>query len=403
MGTTSIAIKTMSLVNSSPLTFRRSRLWLAAAMTAGLQILAASGASAQDQETLKFGVTTPLTGPSAIFGLDQIQAVRWAVDDINAKGGVNGRKLEAVIADHQAKPEVGIAVVNKFIAVDKVPVFVVAFSNVVKAVAPSANREKVLMLSVGANSPEVKHLGEYVYTMFPLADIDMKALGSYLVNKRGKKRAAVLYVNHETGIGGAKVFAQSFKDAGGEVVLNESYEETRSDFTGLVLKVRSANPDIVHIHSNISDFTNIAAQMRQLGLTMQVTSFQTAFNPKMIQELGPGAEGILVTAMAPSAEDNPNVATYLDRWQKEFHREPIGLPYTQYFHDAPYIVAALYKKLLDENLPLTGDNMRKALIEIKSFPLPLTTNITFNDDHSVNALTYFWEVKNGKFVVVGKQ
>jgi branched-chain amino acid transport system substrate-binding protein len=401
MRTTSIAIK--AIMNSSPATFRRGRFWLAAAMAAGLQILAASGASAQDQETLKFGVATPLTGPSAIFGIDQVQALRWAVDDINAKGGVNGRKLEAVIADHQTKPEVGIAVVNKFIAVDKVPVFVVAFSNVVKAVAPSANREKTLMLSVGANSPDVKNLGEYVYTMFPLADIDMKALGSYLVNKRGKKRAAVLYVNHEAGIEGAKVFTQSFKDAGGEVVLNESYEETRSDFTGLVLKVRSANPDIVHIHSTVSDFTNIVAQMRQLGLTMQVTSYQTAFNPKMIQELGAGAEGIIVTAMAPSAADNPNVGPYLDRWQKEFHREPIGLPYTQYFHDAPYIVAALYKKLLDEKLPLTGDNMRKALIEIKSFPLPLTTNITFNDDHSVNALTYFWEVKDGKFVVVGKQ
>ena len=134
-----------------------------------------------------------------------------------------------------------------------------------------------------------------------------------------------------------------------------------------------------------------------------MTSFQTAFNPKMIQEVGAGAEGIVVTAMAPSVEDNPNVAGYLDRWQKEFKREPIGLPYTQYFHDAPYIIAALYKKVLDQNLPLTGENMRKALLEIKSFDVPLTTRITFNDDHTVNALTYFWEVKNGKFQVVGKQ
>lgn len=401
MGKTTIATKTMLLINSFLPTFRVSKRWVVAAMAAGLQVLAASGVSAQ--ETLKFGVSAPLTGPSAIFGIDQIQAVRWAVDEINSKGGVNGHKLEAVIADHQTKPEVGIAVVSKSINVDKVPVFVVAFSNVVKAVAPLANREKTLMLSVGANSPEVKNLGEYVYTMFPLADIDMKALGSYLVKERGKKRAAVLYVNHETGIEGAKVFAQAFKDAGGEVVLSESYEETRSDFTGLVLKVRSANPDIVHIHSTVSDFTNIVSQMRQLGIMTQVTSFQTAFNPKMVQELGPGAEGIIVTAMAPPAQESPNVAAYLDRWQKEFHREPIGLPYTQYFHDAPYIVAALYKKLLDQNLPLTGENMRKALLEIKSFDLPLTTNVTFNEDHTVNALTYFWEVKDGKFVVVGKR
>lgn len=375
--------------------------WIAVVVAVGLQIFAGGGAWAQ--EVLKFGVADPLTGPSAIFGLDQMQAVRWAVEDINSKGGVNGHKLEAIIVDHQAKPEVGISVVNKFISVDKVPIFITAFSSVVKAVAPIANREKVLMLSVGANSPDIKNLGDYVYTMFPLADIDMKALGAYMVQKLGKKRAAVLYVNHDTGIEGAKVFSRSFIEAGGEVVLNEGYEETRSDFTGLVLKVRAANPDTVHIHSNISDFTAIVAQMRQLGLAVQVTSYQTAFNPKMIQEVGAGAEGIIVTAMAPSVEDNPNVAGYLDRWQKAYKREPIGLPYTQYFHDAPYIVAKLYKWALDHKLPLTGENLRKALLDIKSFDLPLTTRIVFNDDHTVISPTYFWQVKNGKFQVIGKQ
>jgi branched-chain amino acid transport system substrate-binding protein len=380
---------------------QRGRIWIAAAVVAGLQVLAGSGVWAQ--EALKFGVADPLTGPSAIFGLDQMQAVRWAVEDINAKGGINSRKLEAIIADHQAKPEVGIAVVNKFISVDKVPVFITAFSSVVKAVASIADREKVLMLSVGANSPDIKNLGDYVYTMFPLADIDMKALGAYMVQKQGKKRAAVLYVNHETGIEGAKVFAQAFTQAGGEVVLNDSYEETRSDFTGLVLKVRAANPDTIHIHSNVSDFTALVAQMRQLGLNTQITSFQTAFNPKMIQDVGAGAEGIIVTAMAPSSEDNPNVAGYLNRWQQAYKREPIGLPYTQYFHDAPYIIAQLYKWVLDRNLPVIGENLRKALLDIKSFDLPLTTRIVFNDDHTVNSPTYFWQVKNGKFQVIGKQ
>jgi branched-chain amino acid transport system substrate-binding protein len=373
---------------------------LAAPLALGMPYVV-RGAWAQG-EPLRFGVADPLTGPSAIFGLDQMQAVRWAVEDINAAGGVNGRKLEAIIVDHQAKPDVGIAVVTRLIQVDKVPAFITAFSNVVKAVAPIANREKTLMLSVGANSPDIKNLGDYVYTTFPLADVDMRALGTWLVKERGKRRAAVLYVNHETGTEGAKIFSASFKEAGGEVVLNESYEEQRADFTGLVLKVRAANPDIVHIHSVISDFTAIVAQMRQLGLNMQVTSFQTAFNPKMIQELGKGAEGIIVTAMAPSAEDNANVPKYLERWQAAYKREPIGLPYTQYFHDAPYIMAALFKRVLDQNLPVTGENMRKALLDIKSFDLPLTNRITFNDDHTVNAPTYFWQVKDGRFQVIGK-
>jgi len=360
-------------------------------------------ALAQPAASLRFGVADPLTGPSAIFGLDQMQAVRWAVEDINAAGGVNGRKLEAIIVDHQAKPDVGIAVVSRLISVDRVPAFITAFSNVVKAVAPIANREKTLMLSVGANSPDIKNLGDYVYTTFPLADVDMRALGGWLYAKQGKRRAAVLFVNHETGTEGAKVFTKAFKDAGGEIVLSESYEEQRSDFTGLVLKVRAANPDVVHIHSVVSDFTAIVAQMRQLGLNVQVTSFQTAFNPKMIQELGKGAEGIVVTALAPSAADNANVPKYLERWQKAFNREPVGLPYTQYFHDAPYVLAALFKRVLDRNQPVTGENLRRALIEIKTFDLPLTNRIVFKEDHTVDAPTYFWQVKDGRFQVIGKQ
>ena len=374
-------------------------------LAAGLgMVLAAGGASvAASQDTLKFGVADPLTGPSAIFGKDQMQAVRWAVDEINAKGGVNGRKLEAIIVDHQTKPEVGIAVVEKLVKVDKVPIFITAFSNVVKAVAPIANREKALMLSVGANSPDIKNLGDFVYTTFPLSDIDMKALGQYMVKKQGKKRAAVLYVNTETGVEGAKVFARNFTEAGGEVVLNESYEETRSDFTGLVLKVRASNPDMIHIHGVVSDFTALVAQIRQLGVTTQITSYQTAFNPKMIQQIGAGAEGIIVTAMAPPAEESKAVAEYVDRWMKEFKREPIGLPYTQYFHDGPYIVAALYKWVMDNKLPITGENLRKALLAIKTFDLPLTGRIVFNENHTVDAPTYFWQVKGGKFQLIGKQ
>jgi branched-chain amino acid transport system substrate-binding protein len=364
--------------------------------------LAAAAGTVHAQDTLKFGVADPLTGPAAIFGNDQMQAVRWSVDDINAAGGVNGRMLEAIILDHQAKPEVGISAVNRFVNVDKVPVFITAFSNVVKAVAPIANRSKTLMLSVGANSPEIKNLGDYVYTTFPLADVDMTKLGKYMYDVQGKRRAAILFVNHETGTEGAKVFRRSFEAAGGEVVLYESYEQERSDFTGLALKVKSTNPDMVHIHSVIRDFTAIVAQMRQLGLNVQVTSYQTAFNPKMIEELGEGAEGIIVTALAPSVEDNPNLQGYLDRWQEKEGREPIGLPYTQYFYDAPHIVARLYEKVLSEGKEPNGENMRQALIDIKEFSLPLTNTVVFSEDHTVDKPVYYWQVKGGKFTLIGK-
>ena len=375
-------------------------LWAAACATA--LVASAGAAAAACPAPMRFGLADPLTGPSAIFGIDQIQAVKWAVEDINKAASPDGCKLEAIILDHQTKPEVGIAVANRFIHVDKVPVFATAFSNVVKAVAPIANREQVLMLSNGANSPEIKNLGDYVYTTFPLADVDMRALGTFMVKQQGKKRAAVLFVNHDTGVEGAKVFRDSFTQAGGEVALYEPYEEDRTDFTGLVLKVRSVKPDIVHIHGVVSDFTAIVAQMRQLGLDMQVTSYQTAFNPKMIEQLGDAAEGIIVTSVAPAESDNPRIGPYLARWQKEFGRDPNGLPYTQYFYDVPFIVAQLYKWVDDQMLPRTGENMRKALLAIRTFNLPLTGAVTFNEDHTVRKPTYFWQVKEGRFQPIGK-
>ena len=101
-------------------------------------------------QTLKFGLAMPLTGSQSSFGKDQIKAAEWAVADINAKGGVNGKKLEMIVLDTQGDATLGINAVNRLVNVDRVPVFVTAWSAVVKAVAPIANRERVLGLSIGA-------------------------------------------------------------------------------------------------------------------------------------------------------------------------------------------------------------------------------------------------------------
>lgn len=365
-----------------------------------LLIAAASSTSslAQSGEPLRFGLANPLTGPSAPFGTDQIKAVEWAVEDINKAGGVNGRPLEVIVLDTQAKPELGINAVNRLVSVEKVPAFITAFSAVVKAVAPIANRSKTLMLSVGANAPGIKNLGDYVYTTFPLSDIDVTALANYTHAELGKKRAAVLYINNESGLDGAKIYQETFKKAGGEVVAVEAYDPDQTDFTGVILKVRAAEPDIIHVHGLISDFTQVVAQLRQLGLNQRVSSYAAAYNTQMIVQLGAAAEEIIVTSLAPGVEDNANLAEYVERWKKAEGRVPNGLPYTQYFYDAPYIIAECFRWVLDNNLEITGENMRKALLEIKTFKQPLTNEVVINEDHTVSKPVYLVTVKDGQFI-----
>ena len=372
------------------------RLGLKAALGAGL--LASTSSLALAQQTYKFGLAMPLTGGQALYGNDQVKAAQWAVEAINANGGVNGKKLEMIVLDTQADPQVGIQAVNRLINVDKAPVFVTAWSGVVKAVAPLANDNKVVELSVGANSPDIATLGDYVYTTFPLADVDIRAVAQYSVKEMGKKRAAVLFINNETGIGSAEVYRDTFTKAGGQVVAYEAYDQKATDFTGPLLKIRAANAEIIHLQGLVSESPQVIAQARQLGINVPITSYSGIYNPKLIQQLGAAAEGVIATSLAPGVDDSPAVKDYVARWQKEMGREPNGLPYTQYLHDTPYLVAAVFASLDKKGVVPTGETFRKEMLAIKSFDMPLSGKVEFAEDHTVNKPVYLVEVKGGKWV-----
>jgi branched-chain amino acid transport system substrate-binding protein len=366
----------------------------AGALAAGLPL----PVRAQGAGNLRFGLAMPLTGSQSAYGKDQVTGAQWAVEDINAKGGVQGRKLEMIVLDTQAEPQVGINAVNRLISVEKVPVFITAWSAVVKAVAPIANREKVLELSVGASSPDVANLGDYVYTTFPLADVDVTAVARYAHQKLAKKTAAVLYINNDTGVDAAKVYKEAFEKAGGKVTVYEAYDPKATDYSGMLLKLRASNADMVHIHGLITDIPQVIAQMRQLGLKQRVSTYSAGYNPNIVKQLGAAAEGLIVTSLAPGANDRPEVKAYIERWRSKEGRVPNGLPYTQYLYDAPVMVAQMYDWLLKQKLPVSGENMRKALLGVKRFELPMTGVTEVDASHRVKKPVYLLTVEKGNFV-----
>jgi len=364
--------------------------------------LASRALAADGKEDFGYGVVLPLTGPAAPFGLDQVKAHLWAVDEINAAGGAGGRKLKPVVLDSEARPDVGVAAVTRLASVDKVPMFITAFSTVVAAVAPIANRNKMLELSVGANSPRISKLGDYVYTTYPLADVDVALLAKYAYDKLGARRGACLFVNDESGIYGAQVFRDAFTKLGGSIGAFESYEPSATDYTGAVLKVRAADPQVVHLHGNASDTPIALGQMRQLGVGVPVTTNTAGYNPELIQKLGTAADGLIVATLAPGPKDNAQVAKYVERWQKEEKRIPNNMPNTQYVHDSAYVVKALVEEVEKSGKPFTGENLREALLKLRTFDLPLTDKVTIGEDHTVKKPVYLIGVKDAKFTEMGR-
>jgi len=384
---------------------RDRRTFLTSAASAGLAApFLASQSWAQSKDPIKIGATLPLTGSQAGYGVDFATGMRQALKDINDAGGVAGRPLELVILDTQADPALSINAMNRLINVDKVSTILTAWSAVAKAQAPGANRDKTLLLNVGANAPEIAKLGEFVYTLFPLADVDITALANYTYGTLGKRKAAVLYINNDTGIDAAKVYKSIFEKAGGQVVTFEGYDPKATEFSGMLLKMRAANPDMVHIHGLLTDLPQVIAQMRQLGLQQRISTYSAGYNQKILDQLGPAAEGLIVTSLAPGANDDPNVAKLVERWKKEQNRTPNGLPYIQYCYDSVTVAAQLVKHVLAAGKEPTGETMRDALKEIKEFDTPMTgkTVLSLADGHRVKKPTYLLTVEKGKFVPLAK-
>ena len=121
------------------------------------------------------------------------------------------------------------------------------------------------------------------------------------------------------------------------------------------------------------------AQARQLGINVPITSYSCIYNPKLIEQLGAAAEGVIATSLAPGVGDLPAVKEYVDRWQKEVGRAPNGLPYTQYLYDAPVMIAAVFSSMDKKGLPMTGENFRKEMLALKTFDLPLTGKLQMSE------------------------
>jgi branched-chain amino acid transport system substrate-binding protein len=240
--------------------------------------------------------------------------------------------------------------------------------------------------------------------VFPLADVDITALAQYTYDKLGKRRAAVLYINNDTGIDAAKVYRSVFEKAGGQVVTFEGYDPKATEFSGMLLKMRAANPDMVHIHGLIADLPQVIAQMRQLGLQQPISSYSAGYNQKILDQLGPAAEGFIVTSLAPGANDSPEVARLVERWKTEQKRTPNGLPYIQYCYDSVLVAAQLFKHVLAAGKEPTGENMRDALRELREFDTPMTgrTVLDLANGHRVRKPTYLLKVEKGKFVPLAK-
>ncbi|RPI31520.1 MAG: amino acid ABC transporter substrate-binding protein, partial [Hyphomicrobiaceae bacterium] len=286
----------------------RTLSWIAGLVVA----LMAGPAAAQD--TIKIGVTQPLTGAFAASGNYVAQGARIAEEEINKAGGVLGKKLQLLIEDNKSNPTEAVATAEKLINSDKVPVLMGAWSSTLTlAVMPKLEEYKVPMLVETSSSGKITTSGNpYIFRISPTSEMEAKAFAP-LFKKMNIKKADFLATNNDFGLGASKEFSQTAKDNGVEVGVMETMDPKATDFSAQLAKIKASGGDTLFVTTAVEQITLILKQAKDQQLSQRIITTGGSNSPdQLIAQAGDAANGsshlVFFTPWFPEAVKNPEIA-----------------------------------------------------------------------------------------------
>ena len=265
----------------------------------------AGSQSSTSKEAIKIGFTGPLTGDLANIGLNAKAAVEIAVEEVNAAGGINGRPLSVIYEDDKCAGPEGVSAANKLINVDKVPVILGSVcSPALMAFAPIAEQNKVVAFGYCATAPKISEAGDYIFRDVP-SDLFQANFGAkYLYNTLGKRKAAILYVNNDWGVGLHGAFKDAFSKIGGSVVLEEGYDPASKDLRSQMAKVKNSSADVLYFAGFTDGTIAGLKQAKTLKLTQTIFGADAWDDTKIWSELGSAGDGAMFTLVNTNSSDS---------------------------------------------------------------------------------------------------
>jgi branched-chain amino acid transport system substrate-binding protein len=280
------------------------------------------------QSTIQIGLVQPLTGAFAAAGTDVVNGAKIAADEINAKGGVLGKKLELITEDTKSNPTEAAAVAEKLIVRDKVPVLMGASaSTATLAVMPKLMEYKVPMLVETSSSSKITTSGNpYIFRIAPPSEVEAVVFGK-IVSRIGIKKADFLAVNNDWGRGTADEFSKILKDNGIAVGLVERMDQGAQDMNAQLVKFKGSGADTLFVTTAVEQLSLVLKQAASLGLNLRIISTGGSQNPdQLITNVGKAADGtwhlVFFAPWAPeSTPDSAAAKTFVEEWNSR------GLPF----------------------------------------------------------------------------
>jgi ABC-type branched-subunit amino acid transport system substrate-binding protein len=347
--------------------------------------------SAMAQETYRIGAAFALSGSIAVYGEGFKKAVDLAVEEINAAGGIKGKKIEIMYEDNKSTPKDCVTAVRKLITVDRVPViFGPAASSNFMAAAPVAQESKVVMISAEGAAPALTKAGEYIFRVFPSDVLQGKGISDLCV-RLNYKEVPIMYVNNDWGLGLKNVFVENFKKEAGKVTDEIPYDEGKTDYRTELIRATKGNPRATVNLTYIKEGAVMFKQAYEMGIKTQWICGSAAKAPKLVELAGKAVEGVIGTYPVFSQETK-EVKAFKAAWKKKYGDAKIPI-FGEYNYDMVFITAKAIEKG-----GYTSEGIRKALFEVAKGYRGVTGDKTFDQDRGVGSEYGVWTVKDGQIV-----
>lgn len=345
-----------------------------------------------------------MTGDTATFGVSSDEGIQLAVREINAAGGVLGRKVRVITTDDRSLSDEAKTAVERLINQDKVVALLgeIASSRSI-AGAPVAQDAQIPMLSPGSTNPQVTEVGDYIFRACFIDPFQGEAMARFAMEELKLKRFAFLYpANSDYGVGLRKFISETLTARGGEIVADQSYtEKSDVDFRAQLTKIKAANPDAIFATGYYTEAGLIAQQARELGLNVPLIGGDGWDSDQTVQIGKQAVEGCYFTNHYSADEDRPEVKKFVESYRQMF-KNPDGSPKTP---DAMAVLGYDAMKLMADAIQRAnsteGPRIRDALAATRDFP-GASGAITIDARRNAKKAIVVLKIEGGRFKYVTK-
>ncbi|MFA7119786.1 MAG: ABC transporter substrate-binding protein, partial [Sphaerochaetaceae bacterium] len=316
-------------------------LALIAAMALLVSPVFATGNS--EEKGPKIGFIGPMTGDYANYGVLCSNAVKLAVEEYNAKGGVAGKlPVSLIVEDSEGNVEKGLSAIEKLSSSDKVCALVgPVFTGVSFAVGKRVQSEGLPMITPSATHKDITAIGNCVFRTVVSDGLQGEVAGKYFYEVLGYRNIAVLYAKNDYSQGLYEGMTENFQKAGGKVIVAEACQVGDKDFKTQLTKIKAAGPEAIYIPDYTAEMAQILEQARELGITVPFLSCDGFSNPEIFKLAGGFTKGVVYVGPA-KAEESAAHDKFVKDYTAKYGIGPDSFATNSY--DASYILFAAMEK-----------------------------------------------------------